>query len=337
MSLSVDNADGPFKVRERDSGLLVVDQTVSPNAEVVAAIQPYHDATVQYVEETIGSTVAEFPGGDAARFTDGALADFINAVQLDAAAKAGHPTQVSLAALFNNTGMLPKGNVKLRDAYSAYIYDNTLYVMEITGKILRDALEQDAKYFVKIDPAAVPATAAACKDPKVPDYNWDLYSGIDYTIDLTKDAGSRVTSLTLAGAPVTADQKLIIAVNNYRGGGGGFPMFKQGTVLWRSSDGVRVRDFIAAYVKAHPTLDPDAFNTCNSKLVPSLYNLYFPGTPQKCSGSPLSVTASAGGDLAPGESATLSVVPQPGLPTSGMDGLGAPSALGLRRPDARVT
>ena len=329
VTLNVDNADGKFKVRSRDSSLLTVDSSVTANADVVAAIKPYHDATVQYVEEVIGSTVAEFPGGDPARFVDGALGDFINAVQLDAAAKAGHPAQVSLAALFNNTGMLPKGDVKLRDAYSAYIYDNTLYVMEITGQILKDALEQDAKYFVKIDPNALPATPAACKDSTVPDYNWDLYSGIEYTIDVTKDAGARVTSLTLGGAQVTADQKIIIAVNNYRGGGGGFPMFKQGKVLWRSADGVR--DSIAAYVKAHPGLDPDAFNSCNFELVPNLYNVYFPAVHQKCAGSPVSVTVTSGAELTPGSSATVTVAPMRGLPAAGWswtwsDGLNSPKA-----------
>jgi 2',3'-cyclic-nucleotide 2'-phosphodiesterase/3'-nucleotidase len=315
VSLAVDDAAGPFKVRTRDSSLVAVDATVAPSAGVTTAVKPYHDATVLYVEEVIGSTVAEFPGGDPARFTDGALADFINAVQLDAAAKGGHPAQVSLAAIFNDSGKLPSGDVKLRDAYSAYVYDNTLYVMEITGQVLKDALEQDARFFVTIDPAALPATPAAAKDPTARDYNWDLYSGVDYTIDLTRDAGSRVTSLTMGGAPVTPDQKIVIAVNNYRGGGGGgFPMFKQGTMLWRSADGVR--DYIAAYVKAHPALDPAAFNTCNFKLIPDLYDLYFPGSPQKCT-APFTVTASGGADLAPGQSATLSAAPQPGLPASG--------------------
>jgi 2',3'-cyclic-nucleotide 2'-phosphodiesterase / 3'-nucleotidase len=314
VSLGLDDADGQFKVRTRDSSLVPVDATVAPNAAVVAAIQADHDATVQYVNEVIGSTVAEFPGGNPARFTDGALADFINAVQLDAAAKAGHPAQVSLAAIFNDTGKLPQGDVKLRDAYSAYVYDNTLYVMEITGQILKDALELDAKYFLQVDPNALPATPAAAKDPNARDYNWDLYSGIDYTIDLTQPAGSRVVSLALGGAPVAMDQKIVIAVNNYRGGGGGFPMFKQGTMIWRSADGVR--DYIAAYVKAHPGLDPDAYNTCNFTLLPNLYDLFFGATPQKCARA-LSLTAAGGTDVAPGQPVDLTAAPRPGVPSTG--------------------
>jgi 2',3'-cyclic-nucleotide 2'-phosphodiesterase/3'-nucleotidase len=124
--------------------------------------------------------------------------------------------------------------------------------MEITGKILRDA-ELDAQYFATIDPTALPASAQACKasTPAIPDFNWDIYSGIEYAIDVSKPIGARVTKLRFKGADVTDDQTLRIAINNYRGGGGGFPMFAQGKILWKSADGVR--DFLASYVEATPT------------------------------------------------------------------------------------
>jgi 2',3'-cyclic-nucleotide 2'-phosphodiesterase/3'-nucleotidase len=294
-----------WTVASASGKLLPVDATVAADPAITALIKPAHDVTVAYVEAKIGTALAAFPGGDQARFTDGPLADLINTVQMDAAAKAGFPVDVSLAAIFNNTGMIPQGDVKLRDAYSAYIYDNTLYVQEITGKVLRDALEQDARYFVQLDPGNLPATPAAAKDPNARDYNWDLYAGIDYTIDLTRPAGSRVTRLKLGGADVTDAQVLRIAVNNYRAGGGGYPAFKGSPILWKSADGVR--DFIAQYVKDHPALDPDAVNTCNFELQPPLFARFFPGVAQKCAGLPLAFTPPASADLAPGATAQLAV------------------------------
>jgi 2',3'-cyclic-nucleotide 2'-phosphodiesterase (5'-nucleotidase family) len=305
VSLGVDHGSGRWAVTSRDSKLDAVSASVAQDPALTALVQPYHDTTVAYVETPIGNAAAAFPGGDQARFTDSALADLINTVQLDAAAKNGFPADVSLAAIFNNTGMIPAGPVKLRDAYSAYVYDNTLYVLEITGQMLRNALEQDAKYFKQLDPSNLPASASGVKNG-IADYNWDLYSGIDYTIDLTQPALSRVTRLQLHGSDVTDAQVLRIAVNNYRAGGGGYDALKAGKILWKSVDGVR--DFLAAYVTAHSPIDPAVVNTCNFTLVPDLFAKYFPGVPEKCQASPLLGSSSTPAVLNPGQSARLRVV-----------------------------
>jgi 2',3'-cyclic-nucleotide 2'-phosphodiesterase/3'-nucleotidase len=322
--LGLDHASGSWAVTSRDSSLLPVNASVAQDPALAALVQGYHDVTVAYVEAKIGSAIAPFPGGDAARFTDSALTDLINTVQMDAAAKAGYPVDVSLAAIFNNTGMIPQGDVKLRDAYSAYIYDNTLYVMEITGKTLRAALEQDAKYFKQLDPSNLPATASATKSG-IADYNWDLYSGVDYTIDLSQPVGARVTKLQINGRDVTDEQVIRIAINNYRAGGGGYNAFAGSPILWKSADGVR--DYLAAYVAAHPKLDPNAVNACNFTLVPDLYAKYFPGTPAKCS-SPFSASASSPSVLTAGQTAQLRVVTSSGSDWSftWSDGLGGAQA-----------
>jgi 2',3'-cyclic-nucleotide 2'-phosphodiesterase/3'-nucleotidase len=156
---------------------------------------------------------------------------------------------------FSN-GTIPAGEVKLRDAYSVYIYENTLYVMKINGDILRRALEKNAEYFAVLDADAIPATPQECKAAiNGPEYNWDLYSKIEYEIDATKPVGSRVTKLKFQGVDVTPEQPFTIAINNYRAGGGGsFDMFKEGTILWTSADGVR--DYVASYVSRHDNACP---------------------------------------------------------------------------------
>jgi 2',3'-cyclic-nucleotide 2'-phosphodiesterase / 3'-nucleotidase len=285
ISLGVAREGDGWKVTARDAQLVPVDADVAVDATVAAAVKTYHDDTLAYIEQPIGTAAAEFPGGFAARYTDSALADLINQVQEEAAEAAGHPVDLSLAAIFSNEGHIPQGPVKLRDAYSIYVYDNTLYVMEITGQILRDALEKDAAYFATLDASVLPASPAECKAmPSGPDYNWDIYSQIEYTIDATKPLGSRVSGLKLKGADVTPEQKLTVAINNYRGGGGGgYDMFKGGTIVWKSADGVR--DFVADYVSKHPNLDPVAVNTCNFTLLPDLYSEYFEASlgPANCS------------------------------------------------------
>ncbi|WP_342375160.1 5'-nucleotidase C-terminal domain-containing protein [Myxococcus stipitatus] len=266
-------------VAAHDSKLHVVDEQVAADEAVTRLTQPYHDTTVTYVNQKIGTTSATFPGGFAARYVDSPLADLLNIVQANAAREAGFDVDLSVTAIFTNDGALPAGDVTLRDAYSIYIYDNTLYVMEINGSILRRALEMNTLYFATLDANNLPPKPEGAKaaSPVVADYNWDLYSGIDYGYDLTKPAGSRLTHLRFKGAEVRDDQTFVIAINNYRaGGGGGYSMFKEGRVLWTSADGVR--DYVARYMQSHQNLSPDAVNTCNFSLAPDLYTSYFGAT-----------------------------------------------------------
>ena len=102
--------------------------STAEDAGLLALMKPYHDATVTYINTPIGTATDDFPGGFPARVADGPMADLINYVQTDAAAKAGFPVEASLAALFTDDAKLSAGPIKLKDAYAVYIYDNTLYV-----------------------------------------------------------------------------------------------------------------------------------------------------------------------------------------------------------------
>ncbi len=286
VDLSLVYKDDHWTVDGKDSRLLAVNASVAQDAQVTQLIQGYHDTTLTYVSARLGTTRAAFPGSYAARYVDSALADLINAVQEQTAEENGYPVDLSLAALFTDEGMLPAGDVTLRDAYSIYVYDNTLYVMEINGSILRRALEHNANYFALWDASAPPnaSTPEAAKMSNVQNYNWDLYSRIEYGFDLTKPAGSRLTHLKFKGLDVRDDQIFHIAINNYRAsGGGGYAMFKEGKVLWTSADGVR--DYVARYIQSHPNLDPNDVNVCNFSLTPDLYAYFFKATlgPVKCS------------------------------------------------------
>ena len=71
-------------------------------------------------------------------------------------------------------------------------------------------------------------------------FNYDMAEGVDYEIDLTQPEGSRIRGLTWKGKPLDPDQKLRIAVNNYRyGGAAGYSMFRRGKIVWRSSEDIR--------------------------------------------------------------------------------------------------
>lgn len=228
--------------------------------DIKAITQPYHDTTISYINSPIGTASGDFPGGFDARIMDGPMADLINQVQMDASAEAGFPVQASLAALFTNDAKLNAGPIKLKDAYAAYIYDNTLYVIEATGQMIKDELEWTADYFNQYyyEPTGVTVNS------KVRDYNYDMLSGIEYKLDVTKPVGQRVVELKLDGKPLAMDQKVRVALNNYRATGK-FPTAKK---LYQST--VEVRELLTNWIQEHGTISPEQIYVKNWSLLPSV-------------------------------------------------------------------
>jgi 2',3'-cyclic-nucleotide 2'-phosphodiesterase/3'-nucleotidase len=159
----------------------------------------------------------------------------------------------------------------MSDVYGIYQYDNTLYVIEVTGDILKRALEHDAAYWGQYDPDNPPENIESLLAGDVRDYNWDMYTGIDYKIDISKPVGERVVELMYNGEDVAPDQTFVLAINNYRGGGGGgYDMFNEGEVLWKSMS--EIRDYMAEYIASTEILDPAEYYVQNWSLEPaSLY------------------------------------------------------------------
>ena len=143
-----------------------------------------------------------------------AIADFFNTVQLWASG-----ADVSCAALGNEIRGFAS-DVTVRDVVASYIYSNTLVVFEVTGAVLKTALEQCARYF-DVDEQGKVCIAESFLRPKEAHYNYDYFSGIEYVFDLTKPEGERVVSLTRKGLPVEAEEKLTLVMCNYRATGAG--------------------------------------------------------------------------------------------------------------------
>ena len=72
-------------------------------------------------------------------------------------------------------------------------------------------------------------------------------------------SGQRIQNLTFKGKPLDPNQKLKVVTNNYRvNGGGGFTMFKDAPVVYRSS--AEVRELIIDWVEKHKTIPTETDN-----------------------------------------------------------------------------
>jgi 2',3'-cyclic-nucleotide 2'-phosphodiesterase/3'-nucleotidase len=266
---------GKWSVAEHRAHLLNAN-TVVDDPEFVALVRDQHDAVVDYMHSEVAVSTEEMLAAESC-WKDTAILDYVNEVQTETvrAAVAGTAEAslpiISIAAPFNRAASFPQGEVTIKDVAGLYIYDNTLMASVLTGRQVKDYLEFSAEYFklvtpdAPVDPAAW-TNAATPRSAFTPDYNYDQLSGVEYTIDLSKPVGQRISPLTYAGAPVADGQQFLVAVNNYRqSGGGGFPHIATAPVVYNAQ--VAIREAIVAYASAQGTIDPQTFHVVNWKLV----------------------------------------------------------------------
>lgn len=229
---------GRFRFVGAASRLLPVTSETSADPEVLALARPYHEAAEKELDTPVTRSQAALSGARG-RFEDSALVDAIHAVQLHYA-----KADVSFASLFSTSLVVPKGPVTRRELAALYLYDNELYAVEGSGRMVRDALENAARYFRSCpDPSC---EAGPLLDRSVAGYNADSAQGVEYAIDLRQPAGARVVELRYRGAPLADSERLRIAINSYRAAGSAsFSMFRAAPIVYRS--GREIRDLLADY------------------------------------------------------------------------------------------
>jgi 2',3'-cyclic-nucleotide 2'-phosphodiesterase/3'-nucleotidase len=245
---------GRWRVRSK-RGQLIRSARHAEHAGVLAASDAGHRAALAYAAETLGTTAVRWRA-DSARVKDSPLIDFI----LDVQRRLSGADLASTAA-FNLRASLDAGPITVAEVAALYPYDNTLRAIRVTGRQLRDYIERSAAYFVRTENGVVAVDSA------IPGYNYDIFAGVDYTIDVSKPIGSRVSGLQIRGRPVTDIDTFTLALNNYRqAGGGGFSMLADAPVVYESREGIR--ELLIEEVRRRKTLRPEDFFQANWRLEP---------------------------------------------------------------------
>lgn len=113
-----------------------------------------------------------------------------------------------------------KKTITLRDVLNTYVFPNTLYLCEIDGKTLYEALLHNAQFF-KLDENDEIKINDSYLYPKKELYNYDMFDGIDYEIVVHKNQKNEVRNVTYQGRPIKEDDLFTITLNSYRMSGGG--------------------------------------------------------------------------------------------------------------------
>ena len=233
-----------------------------PSQEVRDLIKDAHEAAISYIQDdVVGSAAEKFQPEDEISgipqgwLEDTAVLDLINMIQMEAA-----QADVSACALFKVTSDLPQGDLNYGNVFDIYKFDNTLYRVTVTGAELKAYMEWSVSYYNQWQEGDVTISF----NPDQPSYLYDVFAGVDYEIDLSKPVGERIQNVMFKGEPLTDDQTLTLAVNNYRFSSA---LKSKGLVAgdkeWESSGSIR--DMIVAYLAENSPVSPEVDN--NWKIV----------------------------------------------------------------------
>lgn len=193
--------------------------------EFMAHFQPQMDSVRTFVEQQIGTFVKPIRSRDAF-FGSSPFVDYIHELQLE---HTGADVSFNAPLQFNTE--IKAGPVYMSDMFKLYRYENQIYTLRMTGKEIKRMLELSYDQWVNTmqspDDHIMLLNIQAQNDLqrfgfKNLTFNFDSAAGIDYEVDVTKPNGQKVHILQFSdGRPFVEDEWYRIAMNSYRGNGGG--------------------------------------------------------------------------------------------------------------------
>lgn len=240
----------------------------------------YTDKVDSFANEKIGEFKHTISTADS-YFGNSAFNDLILNLQLQIT-----HADVAFNAPLSFNATINAGPVYMSDMFKLYKYENMLYVMRLTGEEIRKHLEMS--YDLWMNTMKSPNDHLLLLDNntygdaqrmgfKNFSFNFDSAAGIDYTVDVTKPDGEKVTILRMSdGTPFNPNKWYKVAVNSYRGNGGGELLTKgagipkdslESRIIWRSDRDQRY--YLTQEIRRQKVLDPQPNH--NWKVIPEAW------------------------------------------------------------------
>ena len=204
----------------------VVDVTNCPiDEKFMATFKSQMDEVDKYVNKQIGTFKNTIYSRESF-FGSCAFNDFILNLMLQIT-----KADIAFNAPLQMNAVIKEGSIRVSDMFNLYKYENGLYVMRLTGEEIRKHLEMS--YDLWANTMKSPADHLLLLDEKTYgdqqrlgfknfSFNFDSATGIDYEVDVTKPDGEKVKILRMSnGDPFDEKKWYKVAVNSYRGNGGG--------------------------------------------------------------------------------------------------------------------
>ena len=264
-------------------GSLVPIANVKVDTSFMKEFEPDFKTFKDYVSRKVGvfeKTITSVP----AFFGDRPFMDLIHRVQLEVS-----KADISFAAPLSMRSEIDSADVYVRDLFELYRFENFLYTMELSGKEIKNYLEYSCDLWFNRMKNSSDHLLRFKKDDhgklmkynRTPVYrlfaryyNFDSAEGIRYEVDVTRPKGQRVHILSMSdGTPFHPDNNYKVALNSYRGNGGGghltegagVPHDKLSSRILSSTD-KDFRYYMLRWIENEGRVDPVCNN--NWKVVP---------------------------------------------------------------------
>lgn len=249
ITIEIEKCFDKQQIHHKPSLVYVTDET-PVHEGIVQQNKEVYSATEAWLDETIGQLDTEIHFSDAfsVRVQKHPYIQLIQDIQME---MSGAP--ISCTALFHDQAGGFPAKITMRHIINNYIFPNTLKVLKVSGRHIMEALEQNATYFT-IDQNNQLRVSKSFYYPKPQPYNYDMWEGIEYVMDIRKPLGQRITKALYNGEPLQPEAYYEVVMNNYRAtGAGNFPYFAECEVI--KDIQIDMTELIARYFQDHPTVE----------------------------------------------------------------------------------
>lgn len=259
---TIDIKDGDISSKQLSAGLIKVDATKA-DAEMKEVFKEDYQAVKDFTLRKVGNLQMDLRTRDSYL----GMCDYMNLIHLVCLKSSG--ADVSFAAPLTYNGTIKAGELIFNDMFTIYPFENTLYVLDMSGKEIKDYLEYSYDAWIRTISADQPhaLNIAHRDDPRTGQqrwsftgrsYNFDSAAGISYTVDLTKPYGDRISISGMAsGKEFSPETSYKVAMTSYRAAGGG-DLLIDGAGIPKDELGGRIaakmpeiRDVIYDFIKAN--------------------------------------------------------------------------------------
>jgi 2',3'-cyclic-nucleotide 2'-phosphodiesterase/3'-nucleotidase len=211
------------------SGKIIPVKDYEPDPDFIKKFEPQNKTISDYVNRVIGISDASISTRDA-YFGPSAFVDMIHSMQLEITG-----ADISFAAPLSFDVSINKGPVTVGDMFKLYKYENMLYTMTLTGQEVDKYLEYSYSEWIntmrsvndhllkfRLDQDGNPVLTDGKAWLKNQSYNFDSAAGIEYIVDAGKPDGEKIKIKSFSdGRPFVPQDTYKVALNSYRGNGGG--------------------------------------------------------------------------------------------------------------------
>jgi 2',3'-cyclic-nucleotide 2'-phosphodiesterase/3'-nucleotidase len=192
------------------------------------------------VKNYVSRPIGEFTKSVSAKksvFGNSSFVDLIHKIQLEITG-----ADISFTAPLSIYSKIDSGKIYVKDMFELYRYENLLYTMELTGKEILNYLEysygewfntmkdeNDNLLLFVIDENGNLKYSNRSNTGMLKNryYNFDSAEGINYIVDVSKPNGQKVNITSFNdGNPFELSKTYKVAINSYRGNGGGGHLVK---------------------------------------------------------------------------------------------------------------